>query len=278
VAGHLSGAQLAPLRRKAHYPEGTLSRSSPFSRRARDLIPYSARIATSWAWGVWATSRNADFFVGLGNLSLLQFGFSRVWPSRRRSASPVGSSLRRPFLYKTRVITEITQIPQNEFHWPPPSLSITALTFDSYLEPCRRRSTAVHNNACSVHEPFMNIQAFSRRGACRSFNISASFGGDPISGNTTFQDNGSKKFVYVDLAYGKWTAFNNALWSGTLTLGKMQNPFVFSDMVFDGDYTPEGFAQQFAFNLGADHSIKFNLGQFMLDEISQSGGGLRASR
>src|SRR5690349_2543445 len=28
-------------------------------------------------------------------------------------------------------------------------------------------------------------------------------GGDPISGNSTFQDNGSKKFVYLDLAYAK---------------------------------------------------------------------------
>ena len=32
-----------------------------------------------------------------------------------------------------------------------------------------------------------------------------SLGGDPISGNTTFQNNGSKKFVFIDLAYGKWT-------------------------------------------------------------------------
>src|SRR4051812_14114102 len=58
----------------------------------------------------------------------------------------------------------------------------------------------------------------------------ANFGGDPISGNTTFQDNGSKKFVYIDLAYAKWTAINNPLWSATLTIGKMENPFVFSDM------------------------------------------------
>src|SRR5688572_27333543 len=27
------------------------------------------------------------------------------------------------------------------------------------------------------------------------------FGGDPISGNASFQDNGSKKFIYIDLAY-----------------------------------------------------------------------------
>jgi hypothetical protein len=94
------------------------------------------------------------------------------------------------------------------------------------------------------------------------------FGGDPISGNTTFQDNASKKFAFIDLAYGKWTAVNNPDWSLALTVGKMENPFVFSDMVFDADYTPEGAAQQFAFNLSEAHQIKLNLGEFVLDEIS----------
>jgi hypothetical protein len=96
------------------------------------------------------------------------------------------------------------------------------------------------------------------------------FGGDPISGNTTFQDNASKKFVYIDLAYAKWTAFNNRVSSGVFTIGKMENPFVFSDMVFDGDYTPEGLAQQFSFNLNEAHALKLNLGQFAVDEISTS--------
>ncbi len=94
------------------------------------------------------------------------------------------------------------------------------------------------------------------------------FGGDPISGNSTFQDNASKKFAYIDLAYGKWTAINSPLWSATLTVGKMENPFVFSDMVFDGDYTPEGLAQQFSFNLAEAHQLKLNLGEFAIDEIS----------
>src|SRR5688500_17399999 len=97
-----------------------------------------------------------------------------------------------------------------------------------------------------------------------------SFGGDPISGNTTFQDNASKKFAYIDLAYAKWTAFHTPLWSGTFTIGKMENPFVFSDMVFDGDYTPEGAAQQFSFNIAETHSLKLNFGEFWIDEISTS--------
>jgi hypothetical protein len=97
-------------------------------------------------------------------------------------------------------------------------------------------------------------------------------GGDPISGNSTFQDNASKKLVYIDLAYVKWTALNNADWKIDLTVGKMENPFAFSDMIFDGDYTPEGLAQQFSFNLAEAHQLKLNLAQFALDELSTDSG------
>lgn len=92
-------------------------------------------------------------------------------------------------------------------------------------------------------------------------------GGDPISGNSTFQDNGSKKFIYLDLAYAKWTPVRTEDWLGSMTIGKMENPFVFSDMVFDGDYTPEGAALQWGYNLSEAHGLKFNGGAFALDEL-----------
>jgi len=95
------------------------------------------------------------------------------------------------------------------------------------------------------------------------------FGGDPISGNTTFQDNGSKKFVYIDLAYGKWTPLTNAHYFLSTTVGKMENPFVVSDMVFDADYTPEGLALQGGYIFNDAHSVKVNGGLFILDEINQ---------
>jgi hypothetical protein len=94
------------------------------------------------------------------------------------------------------------------------------------------------------------------------------FGGDPISGNTTFNDNGSKKFIYVDLAYGKWTPIKHGPWLLSGTIGKMENPFVVSDMVFDSDYTPEGVALQGGYNFNDAHSLKLNAGYFILDEIS----------
>ena len=94
-------------------------------------------------------------------------------------------------------------------------------------------------------------------------------GGDPISGNTTFQNNGSKKFVYIDLAYGKWTPISHGPWLLSTTIGKMENPFTVSDMVFDGDYTPEGIALQVGYTFNDKHSLKLTGGLFALDEINQ---------
>lgn len=95
-------------------------------------------------------------------------------------------------------------------------------------------------------------------------------GGDPISGNSTFTGNGSKKFIYIDQAYAKWSPLHTSGWEGNLTVGKMENPFVFSDIVFDGDYTPEGAAVQVNYALNNAHTLKFNGGGFMLNELSAS--------
>jgi hypothetical protein len=95
-------------------------------------------------------------------------------------------------------------------------------------------------------------------------------GGDPISGNTTFNNDASKKFIYIDQAYVKWAPLHTADWTGSVTFGKMENPFVFSDMVFDPDYTPEGGALQASYNLGSGHSLKLNTGAFVLSELGGS--------
>jgi hypothetical protein len=97
------------------------------------------------------------------------------------------------------------------------------------------------------------------------------FGGDPISGNTTFADNGSKKFIYLELAYAKWSPLRNDDWLGSVTIGKMENPFAFSELVFDPDYTPEGFGLLLAYQITETHRAKLHGGAFVLDEIgSQS--------
>lgn len=90
---------------------------------------------------------------------------------------------------------------------------------------------------------------------------------DPISSNQTFQNNGSRKGIFIDLAYGRFYAFTNATAMGMLTLGKIENPFTFSDMVFDGDYNPEGISMNFGYSPSESHSLRLNLGAFALDEI-----------
>ena len=93
---------------------------------------------------------------------------------------------------------------------------------------------------------------------------------DPISTNQTLQNNGSKKPINLDMAYAKWTPIHTASWNGAFTFGKFENPFVFSDAVFDTDYTPEGAAQQFAYTIDQVHTLKFTTAEFVLDELSAS--------
>ncbi|MEY4384805.1 MAG: hypothetical protein RLY20_88, partial [Verrucomicrobiota bacterium] len=92
---------------------------------------------------------------------------------------------------------------------------------------------------------------------------------DPISNNQTLQNNASKKGIFLDLAYAKWSPLNTPDWSGVLTVGKMENPFVFpSTMMFDKDYTPEGGAVELTYRLNPEHTLKFTGGGFVLDELS----------
>lgn len=100
---------------------------------------------------------------------------------------------------------------------------------------------------------------------------SGTFGGDPVSGNTTFSGGGSKKFVFVDLAYGKWTPVLLEGLTNSITVGKMENPFTFpSTIMFDKDYTPEGLALDFGYGLNTEHTLKFAAGGFALNEVGAS--------
>ena len=96
------------------------------------------------------------------------------------------------------------------------------------------------------------------------------YGGNPVSNNTTLQDNGTKKFLYIDAAYGRWRPIHDDDWQVITTVGKMDQPFQSSSMVFDPDYTPEGAAGQVAYKLSTHHTLRFNTAAFVLDELSGS--------
>lgn len=94
--------------------------------------------------------------------------------------------------------------------------------------------------------------------------------GDPISGNDTMTANGSKKPLWIDLAYAKWNAINRPDWSMTWIGGKMESPFQLSEIMMDPDYTPEGIGFQLGYNLSDTQALKFNGGLFSIAEL---GGG-----
>ena len=92
------------------------------------------------------------------------------------------------------------------------------------------------------------------------------YGGNPLSNNSTLQDNGTKKNVYIDTAYGKWTPLNSDGWFLSTTIGKMINPLQFTPMVFDSDWTPEGAALQGGYTFNDEHAIVVNTAAFVEDQ------------
>ena len=95
--------------------------------------------------------------------------------------------------------------------------------------------------------------------------------GGPLSNNQTLSGNGSKKSIYTDAAYGKWTPINDGTWMLAGTIGKMNQPFQESPMLFDPDYTPEGGALQSSYKINSQHSLAFNSAGFVLDQANSRG-------
>jgi hypothetical protein len=92
--------------------------------------------------------------------------------------------------------------------------------------------------------------------------------GNPLSSNSTFTDNGTKKNIYIDQAYAKWTAIHTDDWRLTGIIGKMENPMTFTPMVFNSDYTPEGAGLKLGYTINDRHELAVNGGAFVLDEES----------
>ncbi len=77
--------------------------------------------------------------------------------------------------------------------------------------------------------------------------------GDPISGNKTLSNFGTKKGFFLDLAYFEWAPA--AVPGLGVIAGKMNNPFIcVGDYLWDHDYTPEGIAAKWS--LGDEWKIR----------------------
>jgi hypothetical protein len=101
-------------------------------------------------------------------------------------------------------------------------------------------------------------------------NSSGTGTGDPISSNQTLGDMETRKPIWLDLACIQYKVlFNN----GKLTAGKMNNPFECvgkSQLIWDGDLTPEGIAGNFNLDILPDVTLFLNGAGFWVKESSAS--------
>jgi hypothetical protein len=94
--------------------------------------------------------------------------------------------------------------------------------------------------------------------------------GSPISTNQTITDSFTRKPFDIDWAYAKWTPTDYV----AVTAGKMANPFQKTDIIWDGDVTPEGAALKIGTPQEKDWPIRpfVTFGAFQVDELGGDNG------
>ncbi len=87
---------------------------------------------------------------------------------------------------------------------------------------------------------------------------------DPTTTNETMGDNFARDPIWIDLAYASYRP--KAAPGLTITGGKMRNPLLQTDLIWDTDINPEGFWAGYRFNLCKDLELFANAGYFLLTE------------
>ncbi len=104
--------------------------------------------------------------------------------------------------------------------------------------------------------------------------VNSNPGGSPITANQDLNSLESRKFIWIDAAYARWTPLKSSEWTVSATIGKMDNPFLLSNMIWDYDIVPEGAAFQLAHNFNDQHTLRAIGAGFVLDEINQGVGAV----
>lgn len=111
--------------------------------------------------------------------------------------------------------------------------------------------------------------------------IATGSSGDPVSTNQTLGDGFTKSGIVLDRGYLQYDGLNADNYPFlTLWGGRMPNPWLSTDLVWDDDLSFEGFAGTYRMNLGGsgslldmddrDRTLFFTLGGFFLDEVELS--------
>lgn len=93
------------------------------------------------------------------------------------------------------------------------------------------------------------------------FRLASGSDNDPTSTNQSMDDNFTDKSVWIDRVYAVYKQGDF-----TFTGGKMANPFVTTDIIWDGDINPEGAAEHWSFGKVG----YITLAQMVLNENSSS--------
>ena len=107
------------------------------------------------------------------------------------------------------------------------------------------------------------------------FRIASGSSDDPSSTNQSFDDNFGEKNVWIDRAYVKFTP--KAVKGLELIGGKMGNPFVHTNVVWDSDVNPEGVWAVYKCSLSDEIKPFIGAGYFQTDENSSSHNGTLAA-
>jgi hypothetical protein len=94
-------------------------------------------------------------------------------------------------------------------------------------------------------------------------------GGSPITANQDLNSLESRKFLWIDAAYAKWSPIKNDDWTVTGMIGKFDNPFQLSNMIWDYDIVPEGAGFTVAYNINKQHTLRSVGTVIVLDELNQ---------
>jgi len=94
-----------------------------------------------------------------------------------------------------------------------------------------------------------------------------STGGDDAStsGNTTLDGTFGNEAISLNLAYGSWEFIDGLTVQG----GKVKNPFMKSEVVWDGDVNPEGLSEIYQ-KKSEDTTLLFVAGQYIVEETDRN--------
>jgi len=92
-------------------------------------------------------------------------------------------------------------------------------------------------------------------------------GGDDAStsGNSTLDGTFGNEAISLNLAYASWKIMDGL----TLQGGKVKNPFMKSEVIWDGDVNPEGLSEIFQKTSG-DTTLQFIAGQYIVEETDRT--------